>query len=252
MIVFPNAKINIGLNVVEKRRDGFHNIESVFYPVFDVFDVLEIIEAKELTFSSSGIAIPGSVDANLCLKAYGLLKKDFNIPFVKIHLHKVIPIGAGLGGGSSDAAFTLKALDELFQLKLSNDQLMNYARELGSDCAFFIENKPVYAYNKGDEFENIAIDLSNYIIRIESPNIHIGTAEAYGGIVPKPAKLDIRKAIEGPLINWKNSLCNDFEAAVFPNYPSIKKLKEKMFKDGAIFASMSGSGSAVFGLFEKK
>ena len=252
MIVFPNAKINIGLNVVAKRPDGFHNIESVFYPVFDVFDVLEIIESKELTFTSSGIVILGSIDANLCVKAYDLLKKDFRIPFVKIHLHKVIPIGAGLGGGSSDAAFTLKALDELFQLKLSNDHLMNYARELGSDCAFFIDNKPVYAYNKGDEFEKTAIDLSNYTIRIESPNIHVGTAEAYGGIVPKLAAHDIRKLIAEPVVSWKNSLCNDFETSVFPNHPSIKKLKEKMFNDGAIFAAMTGSGSAVFGLFEKK
>ena len=129
---------------------------------------------------------------------------------------------------------------------------MNYARELGSDCAFFIDNKPVYAYNKGDEFEKTAIDLSNYTIRIESPNIHVGTAEAYGGIVPKLAAHDIRKLIAEPVVSWKNSLCNDFETSVFPNHPSIKKLKEKMFNDGAIFAAMTGSGSAVFGLFEKK
>jgi 4-diphosphocytidyl-2-C-methyl-D-erythritol kinase len=252
VIVFPNAKINIGLNVVEKRSDGFHNIESVFYPIFDVVDVLEIVESDELSFSSSGISIPGASSSNLCLKAFQLLKNEFDIPPVKIHLHKMIPIGAGLGGGSADAAFTLKVLNELFQLELSNEKLCAYSRMLGSDCAFFINNKPVYAAHKGDEFEAISLDLSAYKIVIKYPNIHIGTAEAYGGIVPKLANKNIKDLIETAVVNWKETVVNDFEAAVFPHHPAIKKMKEQMYLNGAVFAAMTGSGSAVFGLFEKK
>ena len=252
VIVFPNAKINIGLNVVEKRQDGFHNIESIFYPVVDVFDILEIVESETLKFTSSGIAIPGDTASNLCLKAFHLLKKDFNIPAVHIHLHKMIPIGAGLGGGSADAAFTLKALNELFKLELSDEKLIAYSRKLGSDCAFFIKNKPVYAYHKGDEFEAVALDLSSFDIVIEYPNIHIGTAEAYGGISPKPVIQNLKDLIQTPFLNWKETVVNDFETSVFPNHPAIKKVKEQMYLNGAVFAAMTGSGSAVFGLFQKK
>ncbi|MEJ6735929.1 MAG: 4-(cytidine 5'-diphospho)-2-C-methyl-D-erythritol kinase [Flavobacteriales bacterium] len=252
MLVFPNAKINIGLCVVEKRADGFHNIESIFYPVFDLFDVLEVVESKELSFTSSGIEIPGSSTSNLCVQAFQLVKSDFDIPFVTIHLHKVIPIGAGLGGGSADAAFMLKALNELFKLNLTVDQLINYARELGSDCAFFIENKPVYAFNKGDEFENIELDLTPYQLKIEYPNIHIGTKEAYSGIVPLSSKQCLKDIISKPIEEWKSFIENDFEKSVFPSHPSIENVKKKMYADGAVFASMTGSGSAVFGLFENK
>lgn len=251
MIVFPNAKINIGLQIIEKRKDGFHNIESIFYPVFDVFDVLEVIENETLSFTSSGINIPGNPNSNLCVKAFHLLKKDFNIPFVKIHLHKVIPIGAGLGGGSADAAFLLKALNTLFQLNLNTAQLINYARKLGSDCAFFIENKPVYAFHKGDEFEAIDLDLSSFQIKIKHPAIHISTATAYGGIVPAPSKINGKEAIKKPMNEWKNWLFNDFEKTVFPQHPAIEKLKNEMYNQGAIYAAMTGSGSAVFGIFEK-
>ena len=252
MVVFPNAKINIGLNVTEKREDGFHNIESVFYPVTDLYDVLEIIESEELLFDSTGIGIPGELKSNLCLKAYSLIKSDFDIPFVKIHLHKVIPIGAGLGGGSSDAAFMLKALNELFVLGLTNSQLINYAQQLGSDCAFFIENKAAYAFNKGDELEGIALDLSNYDIKIEYPNIHIGTAEAYAGIILKQNEHNLKGLIQEPIVNWKNSIKNDFEDSIFPNHPSVKELKDEMYNRGALYASMTGSGSAVFGIFSGK
>lgn len=252
MIVFPNAKINIGLNVVKKREDGFHNIESVFYPVLDVVDVLEIVESTELSFSSSGISIPGDSSSNLCLKAFELLKKEFDIPPVSIHLHKMIPIGAGLGGGSADAAFTLKVLNELFKLEISNEKLIAYSRELGSDCSFFINNKPVYAFHKGDEFEAVALDISNYEIVIEYPNIHIGTVEAYGGIVPKSVSKNIKDLIQLPVDCWKGNVENDFEASVFKQHPSIKKVKEQMYLNGAVFSAMTGSGSAVFGLFEKK
>ena len=252
MIVFPNAKINIGLRVVEKRSDGFHNIESIFYPVSDLFDVLEVVESKELSFTSSGIEIPGSLTSNLCVKAFQLIKAEFDIPFVAIHLHKVIPIGAGLGGGSADAAFMLKVLNEIFHLNLSVLQLIDYARKLGSDCAFFIKNEPVYAFNKGDEFENVELDLTQYLLKIEYPSVHISTREAYQGILPLSSKEKMREMIRKPIEDWKKLVTNDFEKTVFPSHPSIENLKNKMYTDGAIFASMTGSGSAVFGIFEKK
>ena len=252
MIVFPNAKINIGLNVVEKRADGFHNIESIFYPVNQLTDVLEIVKqsSNEVTFSSSGIDIPRKKgELNLCEKAYQLIKNDFDISGVQIHLHKVIPIGAGLGGGSADAAFTLKVLNELFELNLTDEKLIEYARKLGSDCAFFIKNKPVYAFNKGDEFEEFEIDLSDYEIKIEYPNIHISTAEAYSGVIVKSSNQNLKELIAEPIKDWKKNLKNDFEQSVFPNHPNIEKLKAKMYHDGAKFSSMTGSGSAVFGIF---
>lgn len=251
MIVFPNAKINIGLNVVEKRTDGFHNIESIFYPVLDVFDVLEIIESNTLEFNSSGIEIPGDANSNLCLKAYELIKTAYNIPSVNIYLLKNIPIGAGLGGGSSDGAFMLKALNKLFKLNITSAQLTEYAKQLGSDCAFFIDNYPVYAFQKGDEFEEVSLDLSAYEVKIEYPKIHIGTNEAYAGIVPVSSQENLKELIKEPLLSWQNSIKNDFEKSIFPQHPSIDALKQKMYLNGAVFASMTGSGSAVYGIFKK-
>ncbi|MDF1673607.1 MAG: 4-(cytidine 5'-diphospho)-2-C-methyl-D-erythritol kinase [Vicingaceae bacterium] len=252
MIVFPNAKINIGLNVVEKRVDGFHNIESIFYPVNQLTDVLEIIkqDGDSIKFSSSGFDIPRKEgELNLCEQAYHLIKNDFDISGVQIHLHKVIPIGAGLGGGSADAAFTLKVLNELFELDLTDQKLIEYAQKLGSDCAFFIKNKPIYAYHKGDDFEEIELDLSGYQINIEYPNIHISTAEAYRGVMVKSSNQNLKELISEPIESWKENLKNDFELSVFPNHPNIEKLKAKMYHDGAKYASMTGSGSAVFGIF---
>lgn len=253
MIVFPNAKINIGLNVVEKRDDGFHNIESIFYPIPTLNDILEIVPSTYLGchFSSTGIDIPGSEEGNLCVKAYKLLQDKIDSPGVKIHLHKSIPIGAGLGGGSSDAAHTLIALNDMFNINLTKDQLMNFAKELGSDCAFFIENNPVYAFQKGDEFEAIDIDLSSYEIKIEYPEIHVGTPEAYSGVIPDFPKENLKELVKQPIEEWKSSIKNDFEKSIFSQYPSIKELKHKMYADGAVFASMTGSGSAVFGIFNK-
>jgi 4-diphosphocytidyl-2-C-methyl-D-erythritol kinase len=251
MIVFPNAKINIGLNVVEKRTDGFHNIESVFYPIINLFDVLEVVEHHQLEFASSGIEIPGNESSNLCLKAFQLIKVDFDIPNVNVHLLKNIQIGAGLGGGSADGAYMLKALNELFMLNLSSAQLIKYAKKLGSDCAFFIDNKPVYAYHKGGEFEAINLDLSSYDVKVEYPEIHIGTEDAYSGIAPVSSKENLKELIKQPVDNWRLLIRNDFEKSVFPKYPSIAKLKQKMYSDGAIYASMTGSGSAVYGIFNK-
>ena len=256
MIVFPNAKINIGLSVVEKRQDGFHNIESIFYPIFHLKDILEIVlntdnDNNEVLFSSSGIVIPGNNNENLCVKAYQLLKADFNIPSVKIHLHKVIPIGAGLGGGSSDAAFTLKLLNAIFNLNLSEEKLIAYAQKLGSDCAFFIRNKSVYAYNKGDEFKDINLNLDNYKIEVVFPNIHVSTKEAYDGIKIRKRDMDLREQLKLPIDYWKNVIKNDFEASIFSKYKIIEQTKLALYKRGAIYASMTGSGSAVYGIFHK-
>lgn len=253
MIVFPQAKINIGLNIVEKRNDGFHNLESIFYPVAHLFDVLEVIENKgELgnEFVNTGISIPGEARENLCLKAWQLLHDDHNIPCVKMHLHKVIPIGAGLGGGSADASYALKALDQLFELHLSDEILIDYARQLGSDCAFFVHNKPVYAYERGDAFKPISLDLSDYRVEITYPNIHVSTQEAYQGVTPEPSKL-LELHINAPIDEWKNGIVNDFEAQLSLKYPAIAKAKLQFYNDGAVYASMTGSGSAVYGIFRK-
>lgn len=251
MISFPNAKINIGLNIVSKRADGFHNLSSCFYPV-PCSDVLELIPAQVTHFVSSGLEIPGQADQNLCLKAYDLLAKDHIIKPYKIHLHKTVPIGAGMGGGSADAAFTLKMLNELNQLQLSTDGLINYARQLGSDCAFFIENTPKYCFNKGDEFEPISLSLKGYHLVLVNPNIHISTAMAYAGVVPQSPKYDLRQLIQQPISNWKNTVINDFEVSLFPKYPMIKAIKDNLYDLGAVYAAMTGSGSTVFGIFENE
>lgn len=251
MVSFPNAKINIGLSVTEKRADGFHNLESCFYPV-DWCDVLEILPAEKLSFKSTGIPIPGNPETNLCLKAYHLIKQDFNIPPVMIHLHKVIPIGAGLGGGSADCAFTIKTLKDLFELHLTTEQMENYARKLGSDCAFFIQNSPKYCVGKGDEFSEISLDLSGKYIALVNPNIHISTAEAYAGVKPNKTKVDLRNVLQSPINQWVNTVKNDFENPLLPKYPVISTIKEQLYDFGAAYASMTGSGSTVFGIFEEE
>jgi 4-diphosphocytidyl-2-C-methyl-D-erythritol kinase len=249
MLAFPNAKLNIGLNITERRPDGFHNLESVFYPL-PWTDALEILPAAETVFTSSGIPIPGTPESNLCLKAYELLRKDFGLPPVKMHLHKNIPIGAGLGGGSADAAFALKLLNALFDLKRTEEQLENYARQLGSDCAFFIRNKPVFAYEKGDVFETISLDLASYNCVVVYPEIHITTAEAYGKITPRQPENLLKESLKNGMETWQKTVLNDFEAALFPAYPVLPQLKKQLYDHGAAFASMTGSGSAVFGIFK--
>lgn len=248
MVSFPNAKINLGLDITEKRTDGFHNIESCFYPV-NWSDALEIIPSTELQFSSSGLAIPGDNNSNLCLKAYNALKKDFNLPPVHIHLLKNIPIGAGMGGGSSDAAFTLILLNNSYKLGLSNAQMEDYIRPLGSDCAFFINNKPVIAFEKGDQFKQTSLTLKNYWISIVYPSLHISTKEAYSGVIPQKPENDIATIIQSDISNWKQLLKNDFETSLFPKYPVLKNIKETLYNEGAIYASMTGSGSAIYGIF---
>ncbi|GAC1309116.1 MAG: 4-(cytidine 5'-diphospho)-2-C-methyl-D-erythritol kinase [Mucilaginibacter sp.] len=249
MITFPNAKINIGLNVIERRSDGYHNVETIFYPI-TIRDALEIVVSDKLSFQSTGLEIPGRVEDNLCIKGYHLVKKDFDLPPVTIHLHKHIPVGAGLGGGSADAAFFIKLLNQNFDLGLSADQMMGYARQLGADCAFFIQNKPVFAFDKGDEFESIRLDLSDYKIVLVMPPVHISTSEAYGGVKPAPVKDSLMELIYKPVSEWKNYIKNDFEVSVFKNHPVIRGVKAALYEAGALYASMSGSGASVFGIFK--
>jgi 4-diphosphocytidyl-2-C-methyl-D-erythritol kinase len=247
MIVFPNAKINLGLNVIEKRTDGFHNIESCLVPV-PWYDALEVVEARQLQFKSTGIKIPG--EGNICLLAYTLLKNDYSLPPINIHLHKNIPIGAGLGGGSSDGAFMLKLLNDKFSLGLETNQLKQYAGKLGSDCSFFIENKPRFVEGAGDILSGIKLDLSGLYLVIIYPNVHISTQSAYQGLVPDKSTTNLKDTLEKESVSqWKQYITNDFEinAGV-----KVLELKEMLYSQGAQFASMTGSGSAVYGLFTKR
>jgi 4-diphosphocytidyl-2-C-methyl-D-erythritol kinase len=254
MITFPNAKINIGLNITAKRADGYHNIESIFYPV-PLTDVLEVVESdnckEEVSFESSGIEIPGEPSSNLCVKAYQLLKKDYALPNIRVHLHKVIPIGAGLGGGSADAAFFLNLINEKFKLKIIQERLEEYAAMLGSDCVFFIRNKPAYVTGRGEHIKEIEFSLAGTYIVIIYPGIHISTAEAYSLITPAVAK---NKLIEG-IFNrdeWSKNIVNDFESPLLKKYSAIKDLKDLLNQAGAFYSSMTGSGSAVYGLFNEE
>jgi 4-diphosphocytidyl-2-C-methyl-D-erythritol kinase len=252
MISFPNAKINLGLYVLNKRDDGFHSIETCFYPI-PWYDVLEIIPSKTLEFSSSGNFIPGDEESNLCLKTFASLKSSHNISPVRIHLHKNIPIGAGLGGGSSNAAFTCTTLNTLFHLNLTIEQQENVVRPLGSDCAFFIQNQAILAHEKGDVFSDLnCIDLSGYWIYLINPGIHVSTKDAYNGVKPQIKRKSIVTILKQPIETWKNELLNDFETSVFKQFPEIEIVKNRLYENGAIYASMSGSGSTLFGLFKNE
>ena len=248
MISFPNAKINLGLNVVAKRPDGYHNLETVFYPI-KLYDALEIVHSDHFEFQSSGIIIKGNPADNLIVKAYHILQDKYDLTPIKIHLHKIIPFGAGLGGGSSDAAFMIKMLNELFKLDLSVGQLENYASQIGADCPFFIQNKPVYAEGIGDQFIPLELSLHDYSIVVVKPPFSVSTAEAYANIVPKPSLFSLKSLNSLKIEDWTNVLHNDFENHVFKIYPEIADIKTKLYEAGALFSSMSGSGSSVFGLF---
>ena len=252
MLVFPNAKINLGLNVVEKRPDGYHNIETVLYPVAGLCDALEVVQATKLKFNASGIAIDGNAGDNLVVKAYKLLQNDFDLPLVHIHLRKNIPFGAGLGGGSSDAAFMLRLLNEKFSLNLSTSTLENYARKLGADCPFFIQNKPVFAAGTGDIFQNITMkSLKNYFLLLVKPEVFVSTANAYKTVQINNISQSAAEIVKLPMERWKILLKNDFEQGIFALYPQIAAIKNKMYETGAIYASMSGSGSTVYGIFKE-
>jgi len=256
MIVFPNCKINLGLKIIAKRADGFHDLETVFYPVA-LKDAMELMHnttrINEIEFTGTGLTVGGNAADNLCVKAYQLLKKDLpQLPPVKIHLHKAIPMGAGLGGGSADAAFMLKALNDKFRLGISQPQLIQYALQLGSDCPFFIKNKPCFASGRGEILEEISVDLSGYKIILVNPGIHINTGWAFSNIRPAPSVRSVKEIIQQPLDSWRTELENDFEVPVFIAHPEIKEIKGSLYRQGAIYASMSGSGSTVFGVFSKE
>lgn len=251
MICFPNAKINIGLNVINRRSDGYHNLETVFYPV-RIKDALEVIESSEMIFETSGIEIPGYANENLCLQAYEFLRKDFDLPDIHIHLHKNIPIGAGLGGGSADAAFFIKLINEKFSLGLSREQMLSYCRSLGADCAFFIDNVPVFATGKGDEFESVALDLSNYHLALAMPPVHVSTGEAYRGVKPSTPLNSLKSLLQLPVEEWNCKIKNDFEPHILNAHPQIRLVKSGLIEAGALFVLMSGSGASVYGIFNEK
>jgi 4-diphosphocytidyl-2-C-methyl-D-erythritol kinase len=253
MIDFPNAKINLGLNIVSKRPDGYHNVETVFYPI-NLCDALEIVPAKKgkTTFTQTGMVIEGNSDNNLVVKALNLLKTQYKIPEIDIFLRKNIPFGAGLGGGSSDAAFMLKLLNEFANLHLSTQELEEFVGQLGADCAFFIQNKPVFAEGIGNVFTPIEFSLKGYYLLLIKPDIHVSTQEAYANIRPHQPEKSIQSIIKEPISSWKNQLINDFETNVFAKHPQIEEIKQELYNKGAIYASMSGSGSSVYSIFDEE
>ncbi|MBS2212834.1 4-(cytidine 5'-diphospho)-2-C-methyl-D-erythritol kinase [Carboxylicivirga mesophila] len=253
MICYPNAKINIGLNVVEKRPDGYHNLETVFFPI-PLSDALEAVRntesSEQYQFSSSGIEVDAAPEDNICIKAYELLRARYELPALKIHLHKMIPFGAGLGGGSADGAFMLNLLNKEFNLNAKEEELLELAAHLGADCAFFIKNKPSYATGIGNILQDVELDLSDYYIALIKPPIHVSTPDAYRGIIPTPSSHSLTDLIQLPVEQWKHHIKNDFEQSVFAKYPEIGKIKMELYEAGASYACMSGSGSSVFGLFK--
>lgn len=252
MITFPNAKINLGLDVVEKRPDGYHNLETVFYPI-PLHDILEITKSdEEFSFTMHNAVFEGSDNDNLVVKAYNVLAEDFEMPKVNISLYKNIPTGAGMGGGSADAAFALKMLNVIAELNLSDEKLEEYAARLGADCAFFIKNKPAYATGIGNILTPVDCDLTGYYMVVVKPDIHISTKEAYAFVNPAHPENALADIIKKPVDEWKGLMKNDFEKSVFAKYPSIMDVKEKLYEMGAVYASMSGSGSAFFGIFKEE
>jgi 4-diphosphocytidyl-2-C-methyl-D-erythritol kinase len=250
MICFPNAKINLGLNVIERRPDGFHNIETLFYPV-KLTDVLEILPSTRFHFEVSGIIPEATTEQNLVVRAFRLMQSVYRLPEVKIYLHKTIPMGAGLGGGSSDAACMLKMVNSFFRIGLKQMQLEEYASGLGADCSFFIANRPAFATGKGDRMKPVQTDLSGFSIVIVKPPVSVNTSMAYQAIRPHHPDKPLSGIIKQPVEEWYGTLVNDFEEAVFPLFPEIASIKEKLYDLGACYASMSGSGSAVYGLFSR-
>jgi len=251
MVLFPNAKINLGLFITKKRVDGFHDLETCFFPI-PWSDILEITPATSFKFSSSGLPIFGEIQDNLCYKAFIALSENFKIPNVQIHLHKIIPMGAGLGGGSSDAAFTLMGLRDLFELPLTNQDLLPYAQKLGSDCAFFLYNQAQFGTGKGDVLVPIPTSLSGLYAIVLYPNFGISTQKAYAGIQPNPAPGFLPDLITSPISTWKNTIKNDFEKNLFVEFPLLAEIKQDMYDLGAVYAAMSGSGSTIFGLFKNE
>lgn len=252
MVTFPPCKVNLGLNIIARRPDGYHDLETCFYPV-PWTDALEIIPAETFSFTGTGLQVTSAGEENLVVRAYNILKDEYNLPPVSIHLHKLIPAGAGLGGGSSDAAFALTMLNKIFNLKIDQQTLAVKAAMLGSDCPFFLDAQPSIGSGKGEVLARTTCSLSGYTIIIMKPDVSVSTAEAYRRIMPASPSRSIRDIVENePVENWRRLLVNDFEDVILPDHPEIMKLKAQLYDAGAAYASMSGSGSAVYGLFREK
>lgn len=251
MINYSPCKINIGLNITSKRPDNYHNIESIFYPIplFDIIEIGKRLDSK-FNFSQSGTIINGEISDNLLYKAWKIIDDKYIIGGINIHIHKQIPFQAGLGGGSSNASTLLKMLNSYYELNISIEELQKLASKIGSDCPFFIENKPVFAYNIGTDFKDINLDLSSYHIAIIKAPVAVSTQEAYAGITPMKSEIDLSNIDKIPISEWKSKINNSFESPIFTKLPILAEIKEKLYSHGAIYASMSGSGSAVYGIFE--
>lgn len=257
MVSFSNAKINLGLNIVSRRSDGYHNIETVFYPI-QMKDALEIIPTQKVgndqpvyQFFQSGIEVKGNPEDNLIIKALRLVKEMRGVPPIDIHLLKTIPFGAGLGGGSSNAAVMLKALNQRFDLQLSRETLLEMALQIGADCSFFIDNHPAFATGIGEQMEQVELNLDDYHFLLIKPDVSVNTAWAYSMIQPQQPKVSLQEIIKQPITEWKELMHNDFEAPIFQQHPVIKEIKEELYQMGAIYASMSGSGSSVYAFFNE-
>lgn len=253
MICFPTAKINLGLRVMERRPDGFHTIETVFYPI-GLKDALEVVPAPES--EAYALTVTGTQElieqeANLVTKAYRLLASIRPLPPLDVHLHKVIPSGAGLGGGSSDAAFMLRLLNDSLDLGFSRERLLELAVKLGADCPFFLINQPTYATGTGSTFSDCPLSLSGYHLVLVKPAVSIPTAAAYKAITPALPPISVKNIVQTPVRDWKDRLVNDFESFAFSQHPIIGAIKQRLYDEGALYAAMTGSGSAVFGLFEQ-
>ena len=251
MIKFAPAKINIGLKVLNKRSDGYHNLDSIFYPI-PLYDIMEFSKANKFDLITTGLSVDGSLTDNLVYKAYDLINKQYNIGGLKIHLHKTIPMGAGLGGGSSNAASTLIAINSIFKLGLNDTELAKMAKQLGADCPFFIYNKAVNATGIGTQFKDVELDLSGYYIVLIKPNLHISTAEAYAGVKLEGEDATLNLSTLKNIDLWHNHFPNSFENHLFLKYPILNDLKESLYQQGAVYASMSGSGSSIYGIFKTK
>jgi 4-diphosphocytidyl-2-C-methyl-D-erythritol kinase len=251
MICFPNAKINLGLNIVSKREDGYHNLETIFYPVA-IRDALEIVPAKDEQdhFVEAGTKVGVPAENNLVMKALHLVRTRHNIPPQEVHLLKKIPFGAGIGGGSADASFMLRLLNTTYNLNMTDEEMAGLALRLGADCPFFVYNRPMFASGIGEILEEVSLSLSAYAIVLVKPNVHIPTRDAFASIKPCCPKLSLKEIIKQPVFEWKDVMFNDFEKSIFPQYPVIGKIKQQLYDLGAVYASMSGSGSSVYGVFE--
>jgi 4-diphosphocytidyl-2-C-methyl-D-erythritol kinase len=251
MVLFPNCKINLGLRILRQRDDGFHDLETVFYPL-PVRDVLEAVRSPALSFTPTGLSIPGDPASNLAIRAFRLLQHDFpELPFVHIHLHKQIPIGGGLGGGSADGAFMLQLLNQEFRLGLDPGRLSAYAAQLGSDCPFFLVNRPCLGQGRGERLEPLSLDLHDYSFLLVHPGMHVSTAEAFARCRPDDSGPSVKTVVSRPIVRWRDTLVNDFETSLFDRYPVLARIKKELYERGALYASLTGSGSGLFGIFQK-